>query len=259
MYFNILNGGCMEKRIWELDFLRGVCVAAMIFDHVLYDLTYVFFVPFSALPAYFDWEIRTIIRIGVVLSFVLLCGISCSFSRSNLLRGAKLAVVAILLSAVTKVLDLVQGEGDRFIIVFGVLHMLALSIVIYAILEKFISGKPLLVLGIVLAGIGVYFYTALYNAPSGFEILSLLVPLKGGIYSADYFPLLPGVGFLLIGAFLGPVLYGTKTSRFPLKGAPRLSRPFLFAGRHALIFYLAHQPIVLGVLSLLFLIINHHL
>ena len=246
----------MEKRIWELDFLRGVCVTAMIFDHVLYDLTYVFFVPFSALPAYFDWDVRTVIRIGVVLSFVLLCGISCSFSRSNLIRGVKLAGVALLLSAVTKILDLVQGDGDRFIIVFGVLHMLAASILIYAILEKFISGKPLLIIGILLAAIGVYFNIALYYAPQGLETLSILLPLRGGIHSADYFPLLPGAGFLLIGAFLGPVLYGEKKSRFPLKGEPRLSRPFMFAGRHALIFYLFHQPLVLGILSLVFLILR---
>lgn len=244
----------MEKRIWELDFLRGVCVAAMIFDHVLYDLTYVFFVPLSVLPAYFDWDVRTVIRIGVVLSFVLLCGISCSFSKSNFIRGAKLAGVALLLSAVTKILDLVQGDGDRFLIVFGVLHMLAASILIYAVLEKFISGKALLVIGIILAAIGVYFNIVLYYAPQGLEALSILVPLRGGVYSADYFSLLPGAGVLLIGAFLGPLLYGEKKSRFPLKGEPRLSRPFMFAGRHALLFYLAHQPLVLGILSLVFLI-----
>lgn len=244
----------MGKRIWELDFLRGICVVAMIFDHVLYDLTYVFYVPFSVLPAYFDWDVRTVIRIGVVLSFVLLSGISCSFSKSNLLRGAKLAGVAILLSIATKILDLVQGEVDRFIIVFGVLHMLAAAILIYAVLEKFISGKPLLFLGALLAGIGVYFYLVLYNAPQGWEALSILVPLRGGVYSADYFSVLPGAGFLLIGAFLGPVLYGEKKSRFPLKGEPRLTRPFLFAGRHALIFYLIHQPLVLAVLSLGFFI-----
>jgi uncharacterized membrane protein len=228
----------------------------MIFDHVVYDLTYVFHVPFSVLPAYFDWEVRTLIRIGVVLSFVLLCGISCSFSRSNLVRGLKLAGVALLLTFVTKILDLVQGDGDRFIIVFGVLHMLAVSILIYALLEKVASGKAFLFIGIVLAAIGVYFNMVLYYAPQGLEALSILVPLRGGVYSADYFSLLPGAGFLLIGAFLGPLIYGEKKSRFPLKGEARLTRPFMFAGRHALIFYLGHQPLVLGVLSLIFLILR---
>ncbi len=244
----------MGKRIWELDFFRGVCVAAMIFDHVIYDLTYVFYLPFSLLHWYFSWEIRTVIRIGVVLAFVLISGISCSFSKSNYLRGIKLAGVAILLSAATKIMDVIQGEGDRFFIVFGVLHMLAAAILIYAILEKFIRGKILLFLGILFAGIGVYFYVTVYYAPQGLEALSILVPLRDGLYSADYFAILPGAGFLLIGAYFGPVLYGQKKSRFPLKEEPRLTRPFLFAGRHALIFYLIHQPIILGLLSLGFFV-----
>lgn len=242
----------MGKRIWELDFFRGVCVAAMIFDHVIYDLTYVFSLPFSVLPWYFDWDLRTVIRIGVVLAFVVISGISCSFSKSNYLRGIKLAGVAILLSVVTKIFDVIQGEGDRFLIVFGVLHMLAASILIYAILEKFLSGKLLLLLGILLAGIGVYFYVTVYYAPQGLEVLSIIVPLRDGLYSADYFSILPGAGFLLIGAYLGPVLYGEKRSRFPLKGEPRLTRPLLFAGRHALILYLAHQPLVLAILTFAF-------
>lgn len=246
----------MGKRIWELDFLRGFCVAAMVFDHVIYDLSYVFDAPFAALTFYFDWEVRTVIRIAVVLSFVLLCGISCSFSRSNFLRGTKLAGVALALSIVTKIIDLVQGEGHRFIIVFGVLHMLAVSILIYAILERFLSRKHLLTIGMILTAIGTYYYSFIHYAPSGLEALSILVNLKGGIPSADYFPILPGAGILLIGAYFGPVIYGEKTSKFPLRGEPRLTRPFLFAGRHALLFYLIHQPLVLAVLALIFFLIG---
>lgn len=228
----------------------------MMFDHLLFDLAEVFFVPIPFISGYLDWEVRTVIRIGVVLSFVLLCGISCSFSRSNFSRGFKLAAVAITLSLATKLVDLIQGQGDRFVIVFGVLHMLAASILVYAVLERYMSRKKVLLLGSILAGIGVYFYIALYSAPPGLEALSIIVPLKYGIYSADLFPILPGLGFLLIGGFLGPILYCEKKSRFPLKGEPRLSRPFLFLGRHALIIYLVHQPLLLGVLSFGFLLIR---
>ena len=31
-----------RQRIWELDFIRGLCVALMILDHLFYDLGFVF-------------------------------------------------------------------------------------------------------------------------------------------------------------------------------------------------------------------------
>ena len=31
-----------KNRIWELDFIRGLCVLLMIFDHVLYDIADIF-------------------------------------------------------------------------------------------------------------------------------------------------------------------------------------------------------------------------
>ena len=30
--------GGRRSRIWELDFLRGVCVLLMVFDHTMYDI-----------------------------------------------------------------------------------------------------------------------------------------------------------------------------------------------------------------------------
>ena len=32
----------LRERIWELDFIRGLCVFLMIFDHMMFDLAYVF-------------------------------------------------------------------------------------------------------------------------------------------------------------------------------------------------------------------------
>ncbi|MEG1609422.1 MAG: hypothetical protein RR348_06095, partial [Clostridia bacterium] len=31
-----------KQRIWELDFLRGICVLLMMFDHLLYNIAEVF-------------------------------------------------------------------------------------------------------------------------------------------------------------------------------------------------------------------------
>jgi uncharacterized membrane protein len=75
-----------------------------------------------------------------------------------------------------------------------------------------------------------------------------LVVLRWPLWANDYVPLLPWFGFFLIG------MIGAKLSPAFLT-APRQtasSRPqkFLgFLGRHSLIYYLIHQPVLLGLLN----------
>ena len=64
-------------------------------------------------------------------------------------------------------------------------------------------------------------------------------------YSFDYFPLVPWLGIFLIGVSLGKSVYASKRSLLPW----RLPKTFVnWAGRHSLIIYIAHQPIIMGVL-----------
>ena len=78
-----------------------------------------------------------------------------------------------------------------------------------------------------------------------------LLPL--GIHSPefasyDYFPLVPWFGVFLAGAALGKWAYAPGRSLLPL--SPR--ETFInFAGRHSLLIYLVHQPVIMGVLYLL--------
>ena len=77
---------------------------------------------------------------------------------------------------------------------------------------------------------------------------NLLYPfgiLKGGFMSVDYVPLLPWLFLLLGGAYIGGIIvkYRDKLPSFcyanPL--------PWLgFIGRHTLIVYILHQPIILA-------------
>ena len=95
-----------KKRYWELDFVRGLCVLLMIFDHAMFSFADVlpgiwemFNVKFfGGLPDlaldYWTWNFRQVFRIFVFTAFFVLCGISCTFSRSNLKRGIKAFLVA---------------------------------------------------------------------------------------------------------------------------------------------------------------------
>ena len=77
---------------------------------------------------------------------------------------------------------------------------------------------------------------------------NLLMPLgiySESFYSADYFPLLPHFGFFLLGAVLGRTVYARKESLLPKINSRRLPIRFLcFCGRHSLLIYLLHQPIL---------------
>ena len=242
----------INKRVWELDLIRGICITAMVFDHVLYDLTYLFNVKNYFLFFYFDFWGRDLIRAFVVMAFIMVSGISSSFSHSNFKRGFKLLLVAMALTLFTFIMEKVGGQGTRYLIIFGVLHMFGFSILTYAVLENIKNRKILLYLGIILGFVGAFFLIFNYSAPSDMRWLWFIVDLRNGFFSADYFPLLPYLGVFLIGAYLGPVLYPLRKSRRPLIGPPKTSRPFLFAGRHALFFYIFHQPVVYVILYLVF-------
>lgn len=66
-------------------------------------------------------------------------------------------------------------------------------------------------------------------------------------------PVLPWFGVSLLGVFVGRILYPQGMSRLVL---PELAnalpiRSLRFLGQHTLLIYLIHQPILLGLLSLL--------
>ena len=83
----------------------------------------------------------------------------------------------------------------------------------------------------------------------------LLMPL-GFIYpgfeSADYFPLLPNLGFFLLGAVLGRTVYRKKETLLPYVSEKNiLRRSLCFVGKQSLWIYLLHQPVLAGICMLL--------
>lgn len=251
-----------DKRIWELDFARGACILLMVMDHALYDLGFLFrYQWFGSGSAdgfwfrltefagtfYFPWIVRDIVWSMAVFTFVFLCGLSTSFSHSNGKRGLRLAGIALLLTAATFAMDQFAGGGDRYIIRFGILHLLAACILIYCLVQRTRPGIRLVAGGAAILA-GVYFTGQ--PLVTGVSWLSVLVPTTADFYSADYFTLLPWLGFFLLGTVAGPIWYKNKTSRFPNAGGKGWHRPVLFAGRHSLVVYVVHQPVVYGLLWL---------
>lgn len=271
--------GKNKKRIWELDALRGLAVLLMLFDHLTFDL--------ADISYYFsDWAkaggfIRTLERWGTafqnsalragghyvfVVVFLLLVGISCTFSHSNVKRGLQVLGCGFAVTIVTRFL-VIMGALDARIgpIVWGILQVIGFSILLYAAITA-VTGNRYVLLGagaaIILAGILIDWTNVSQAAalPKGLTrwqeicwfVRNDLAQVMWGLkwYGPDCFGILPCAGVVLVGGYVGKTFYRSRRSLLPrLDGA--WNKPFRFVGRHAIAFYLAHQPIILAVVLLL--------
>lgn len=265
-----------RKRIWELDALRGFCIILMVFDHAFFMIAY-FFGPmwfgsdFSG-PTFLEWLVRAsrfyqehrareIIHPIILLFFFGLCGISSSFSRSNLKRGLQLMVVALVISLVTYFFD----GGSKFIH-YGTITFLATCVLVWTLFYTLLSfdkkvqkyGMPIVsfMLFIVITVIfHVYMNDPLDGLPSELGWLFRSHTADGvrrasAFYSpGEHMSFFPWASFFFFGAAVGPVLYRKKKSLLP-KLDRAWNKPLTFFGRHTLIIYVIHQIAIIGILLL---------
>ncbi|HIU99860.1 MAG TPA: DUF1624 domain-containing protein [Candidatus Stercoripulliclostridium merdipullorum] len=273
----------VRNRAWEIDALRGIAILLVVFDHLMYDCAVLFGEAWyasgnQALIALSDFaydfltsDLKIYGWIVFVFLFFFLSGIATAFSRNNLNRGLRLAAVALALSAVTYGISCIPGFEGTFIR-FGVLHCIALNILIYALLRLIVDRLPfaarrialvLVPLTVAGAAIGVHLVLnvpILEVAKNSFAIqtdnpaLGILVYCENW-YSADYFPLLPYAVPFFAGATVAPLVYPRRKSLLPALDRA-WHRPLSFAGRHSLWFYLGGQVVGIGIFALITLAVT---
>jgi uncharacterized membrane protein len=186
--------------------------------------------------------------------FLLLVGVSLSlsYSRARLLgqedrfrfRLMKRSLwIFSLAMGVTLVTYLFIGRG---FIVFGVLHLIGVSLLLaYPFLRlhgmNFILGLLFILIGLFLQSLSVDFSWLLWLGLAPWDFRSV-----------DYFPLLPWFGVILMGVAFGDLFYRGYSRRIPvpdLAGSSLVSG-LAFLGRNSLAIYLAHQPVLIGLLYL---------
>ena len=227
------------NRIAGLDALRGLAIVAMIAYHLCFDLRY-----FGVTHWDFEHDLRWLTARTLILSsFLLIAGISAVLAQRQaspfrhwLRHVGIIAGAALLVSAGSWLMF------PRSFIWFGVLHAIALSL----LLARPLTGRPVVA---ALVGIAVIVAGSTYaNAAFDNRMLGWIGFMTAKPVTEDYVPLFPWTGVLLLGVAAGHALVRTRFAA--LAPLARLPAALRFLGRHSLIVYLLHQPLLLGLLWL---------
>lgn len=225
------------KRFTILDIFRGVAITLMVIYHFCYDLSYFKLASFDFYNDVFWLHTRTFI-LSLFLSLV---GVSLWIAHSDrirldraLQRAGLIALNAGLVSLATWYLF-----GDR-VVFFGVLHFIVVASLLGLL---FVQHRLLsLVAGLML--IAMQFIQHPWFDQSWHQWLGMMTHKPA---TEDYVPLVPWLGVVLVGIYLArwiPVLDQKSAAvNDHLQG-------LAFLGRHSLLIYMLHQPVMIGILEI---------
>jgi uncharacterized membrane protein len=243
------NSAIRAPRITLIDTLRGIALVAMATYHFTWDLEFFGYVePGTATHGFFKIYARSIAS-----SFLFLAGVSLVLAhfptirwRSFWKRFTMVAGAALAISIAT----LVATPSEW--IHFGILHNIAISSLIGLALLPLPVFVPAFVAAVIIIGMIVDYSlmpglmeSSIFNA----RVLSWIGFAEIPPRSNDYVPLFPWLAALLIGMLIARLALSRHW--LPKLAAVQTRPNFLAkAGRHSLVIYLAHQPILIGLVYL---------
>jgi uncharacterized membrane protein len=223
----------VRRLVW-LDVARGVAIVAMVAYHLSFDLYFFGFV---------DWPVTSnpvwrAFAAWIASTFVFLVGVSLVVAHGRGIRWRpflrRLAILVAAAAAVTVGTLLAMPAP----ITFGILHAIA-TFSVLALPFLFAPGPVTLA-----AAAAVFALPALWRS----EVFAhpLLVPF--GLapvppVTFDYEPIFPWFGLTLLGVAVA------RAMRLPEGSTADVAPGVLaWAGRHSLVIYLLHQPVLFALL-----------
>ena len=233
----------MKHRIWELDAFRGLCVLGMVAVHLIFDAAVLYRLIPVELPPVF-----TFVQLWGGVLFLVISGISATLGSRSIRRGLIVLGCGATIFIVTLAMYLLGFAGKGMIIWFGVLQCLGVCMILWAVFKK-LPTWLLAVLSVGMIAAGLYLRSVILVDFPWLVWLGFLYP---GFVSADYFPLLPHLGFFLLGAVLGRTVYAGKRSLLPnVNEKNPLIRFLTGCGKLSLPIYMLHQPVITGIVWLI--------
>lgn len=264
----------MINRLEKIDEIRGITLISMILYHFIWDLKNVSGIKmewYEALPGLI-WQQ------SICITFIFVSGFCFNLGKHHIKRSIIVFLSGALITAVT----LIFTPQDR--VIFGVLTFIGSAGFIMILIEKVhiklerTLNKYTLNLTMMLGSLLMFivFYRINYRILILFyKTIELPIYMFKGyfatyigfcdpkFFSADYFSIIPWIFLYMAGYYLYRVLegrdklkifYKNKKEEVQIDNNKLNSTPsdnksswLSFVGRHTLIIYLAHQPVLFGI------------
>ncbi len=264
------SGKADEKRLRleTVDIIRGITIISMILYHFCWDLKYLkgFDMPWYGTFGSYLWQQ------SICWCFIFIAGFCLHFARSPIRNGAITFLCGVIITCVT---ELFVPEAPVY---FGVLTFLGSAMLIVGaarlLLMRVLPGDEgrdfavnidpfwgfiisVLLFGVTKAinrGFLNLFITkimlpdTLYGADGTYNsFLTYLGFMQDGFYSSDYFSIMPWIFLFLAGYYA----YGVLKKRFGKEVFHFEFRPLSWIGKHSLLIYMLHQPVLYGISMLI--------
>jgi len=261
-----------RKRLEIIDFLRGITVISMLAYHLMWDVVYAFGHDISW---YKNFPGRAWQQ-SICISFIFISGFCISLDKRLIKNALILLAASIVITIVTAIM------GKTYAIYFGIIWCIGMlkliAIPLTALYKRLLPDTYSLVSRLVhilmlIISLGLFILTkkisngilfsvgenAFYIVPDDLTrnyITTMLGLPYEGFYSADYFPIIPWV-FLFVAGCHAYNIYksiASDTNALYPDSFMKSSYPLRQIGKNSLIIYLAHQPVIMAILSLLNLV-----
>ncbi|MDO8841697.1 heparan-alpha-glucosaminide N-acetyltransferase [Methanocalculus sp.] len=235
---SLMQSTPVAERDITLDAARGVAICAMVAYHLLFDLLYF---GVTGLPPFFFY-----LAYPIAGSFIFIAGISLhlksgsaerrldrqGYYRTFLIRGGKILCIA---AAITLITWIYPHKGC---IVWGILHLIGAATILAIPFLRL--GRWNIIPACMIIVIWLIFFPI--SGPDYLIPLGIHSPV---FYTLDYEPLIPWFSLILLGIVYGSFRYQGEAKH---KNENSILRHLALFGRHSLIIYLIHQPVIIGIL-----------
>lgn len=253
-----MSTNTLTKRYTLIDILRGLAVIAMIAYHTVWDLVFIHDVEIAGFTE--DNMVRFFVQRFIRWSFIVLSGFCFQMGKHKLKRGLIVFGGGVIITLVT----MVAMPDDPIHI--GVLTFIGSAMLLTILPDKIFRHIP----GWIGLPICILAFLATEYVPEGIlgrDTLSVQLPWQlyanyftawlglpdPLFYSSDYVPLIPWIFAFWIGYFAYSIF--KKHNWLDALSCVRC-KPLEWIGRNALLIYMLHQPIVYGVLYVIFWLIR---
>lgn len=233
----------VRPRLPVIDIVRGVAIAAMVVYHTAFDLSADRLIATDVIGSPW-WRLLARATAG---TFLLLVGVSLVLAaRGGMNWPAYWRRLGLIAGGAVLVTIATWWFDPATFVFFGILH----EIVVASLLAlPFLLILPWWVTAVAAAGALAapwFLASPIFNGwPLWWVGLSSEPPT-----TVDYVPVLPWFGVVLIGILAGRVVAANAAAVARVRPQNAVARVAAGAGRWSLVIYLAHQPLIVGVVAL---------